>query len=167
MIKYKKYLLWTLIALPFVIQLFPSKKDNTSNDETYGIATKYQVSPEVSNLLKVACNDCHSNNTIYPSYANYQPSGWFLKSHINEGKHHLNFSEFTKKRIAIQNHKFEEIVNEVESKNMPHGAYTWFGLHPEAKLSESQRTTLVNWAKAQMDTIKNHYPADSLVLKKR
>lgn len=31
---------------------------------------------------------------------------------------------------------------------MPLPGYTWFGLHPEAKLSESQRNTLAQWLNA-------------------
>jgi hypothetical protein len=46
-------------------------------------------------------------------------------------------------------------------------SYTYLGLHPEAKLSEAQKTVLINWARAQMDSIKANYPADSLVMPKR
>jgi len=35
-------------------------------------------------------------------------------------------------------------------------------LHKEAKLTEDQRKMLIDWAKAQMDTLKANYPADSL-----
>ena len=55
----------------------------------------------------------------------------------------------------------------VEEKEMPDEAYTLFGLHKEANLTDAQRATLVNWARTQMDTIKAHYPADSLVMKKK
>jgi hypothetical protein len=41
------------------------------------------------------------------------------------------------------------------------------GLHKEANLSETQKKVLIDWAKAQMDTLKANYPADSLVLKRR
>ena len=69
--------------------------------------------------------------------------------------------------VAVQNKKFDEIIENVEEKKMPIGSYTWFGLHPEAKLSDEQRATLTGWAQANMDSLKAHYPADSLVLKRR
>jgi hypothetical protein len=50
---------------------------------------------------------------------------------------------------------------------MPLASYTYLGLHPEAKLSDEQRQTLIRWAKAQMDTLKANYPADSLKMKPR
>jgi hypothetical protein len=58
-------------------------------------------------------------------------------------------------------------VEQVEEKKMPIPSYTYLGLHPEAKLSDTQRQTLVNWAKAQMDTLRARYPADSLVMRRR
>ena len=57
-----------------------------------------------------------------------------------EKKKHLNFSEFTKRKIAVQNHKLEEIVEMMEEGEMPLKSYTWLGLHPEAKLSAEQKT---------------------------
>ena len=50
---------------------------------------------------------------------------------------------------------------------MPLESYTYLGLHKEANLSQEQREILITWAKAQMDSLKAHYPADSLVMKKR
>jgi hypothetical protein len=162
----KRYIIWLLIALPFTIQLFRPAASNITDDNTYHISTKYVVPNEVGKILKDACYDCHSNLTVYPKYFNYQPMGWVLASHVKNGKRELNFSEFTKKRIAVQNHKLEEIIEMTEEGKMPLASYTYFGLHPEAKLNSDQRKTIANWAKAQMDTLKNHYPADSLILKR-
>ena len=50
------------------------------------------------NLAK-ACNDCHSNNSKYPWYANFQPVHWWLEDHIKDGKKHLNFDEYTHKSL--------------------------------------------------------------------
>jgi hypothetical protein len=156
-----------LICFLIAIQFFKSPKDNTSNDNQFSIGTKYQVPTEVATIMKNACNDCHSNSTVYPPYFNYQPVGWWLNRHVHGGKHHLNFSEFTNLKAAVQNHKFEEIIETVgEHKSMPMSSYTYFGLHPEAKLTDAQRTVITSWAKAQMDSLKTWYPADSLVLRR-
>lgn len=154
-----------LIALMIAIQFFKPER-NLSDDQSYHISTKYNFPEEIAAISKAACDDCHSNKTNYPWYANVQPAAWWLSHHVNDGKKHLNFSEFTKKRIAVQNHKLEEIVEMVEEGEMPLKSYTWLGLHPDAKLTEDQRSKLVSWAKAQMDTLKTKYPADSLVLKR-
>ncbi|MHA8088278.1 heme-binding domain-containing protein [Aquirufa sp. Wall-65K1] len=162
----KKKILITLIVVLVGIQFIRQEK-NESDDQTFAISKKYLVPENVNHILQVACNDCHSNKSTYPWYHNIQPVGFFLTHHINDGKKHLNLSSFTQLPIAVQNHKLEEIVETVEEKEMPMESYTYFGLHPEANLSQEQREVLISWAKAQMDSLKAHYPADSLVMKKR
>lgn len=155
------------LGIAFVLIQFVRPIKNESDDQTHHIATKYPMTSEVEHLLKVSCNDCHSNKTVYPWYNNIQPVAWMLANHVNDGKRHLNLSTFTSLPIAVQNHKLEEIAETVEEKEMPDEAYTLFGLHKEANLTDAQRASIVNWARAQMDTIKAHYPADSLVMKKK
>ena len=161
----KKILIGLGVVL-ILIQFFRPDK-NDSNDQTYDISKKYEVPNDVGQLLQVSCNDCHSNKTEYPWYAEVQPVAWWLNDHIEHGKKDLNFSEFTNRPLFVQNHKFDEIVEMVEEDEMPLPSYTYLGLHPEADLSDDQRKMITDWAKAQMDYLKNTYPADSLVFPKR
>lgn len=165
----KKYLRPTLLGLLALLVLaqFIHPEKNVSNDDTHHLSTKYPLPADVEAVLKPACYQCHSNHTDYPWYANVQPVAWWLANHVNEGKRELNFSNFTTRKIAVQNKKFKEIAEQVEEGEMPLASFTYFGLHPEAKMTDGQRKLVVDWAKAQMDSLKSHYPADSLVLKKR
>jgi Haem-binding domain len=162
---FKKILLGLAAALLLMQLIRPEK--NLSEDNTYHVSTKYQVPDDVKHILSVACNDCHTNKTTYPWYAEIQPVAWWLNDHVNHGKKHYNLSTFTKLPIAVQNHKFEETIEMVEKKEMPLASYTNFGLHAEANLTDAQRQTLISWAKAQMDSLKANYPADSLKMKPR
>jgi hypothetical protein len=155
-----------ILVLLIIIQLF-RPEPNVSNDRTNDISTRYAVPEDVQQVLAVACNDCHTNQTTYPWYAQVQPVAWWLNDHVTDGKRHLNLSDFTKAPLAIQYHKLEEIVEVVEEREMPMKEYTYLGLHPEANLTDDQRQLLIQWAKAQMDTLKANYPADSLVRKPR
>lgn len=155
-----------LVILLIAIQLIPIDK-NESGPTEYDVTTAYQVPEQVSIILQGACNDCHSNTTKYPWYSNIQPVGLWLNHHVTEGKGHLNFSVFTSRPLAVQNHKFEEVVETVESGEMPLASYTYLGLHPEANLSEVEKATLISWAKDQMAMLASNYPADSLVMKRR
>lgn len=161
-----KKVLIALVAILVLIQFIKPER-NLSGDETYGIKTKYAVPDDVERLLKAGCYDCHSNKTEYPWYANFQPSAWWLAQHVKEGKEHLNLSEFTNQPLAVQHHKFDEIIEMVKEKEMPLPSYTWFGLHPEANYTDAERQVITVWAQAQMDDMKAKYPADSLVLKRR
>jgi hypothetical protein len=162
----KKQVLVVFIVVLVLVQFIKVDK-NESTDLSYDISTSYPVSNDLSQLLKVSCYDCHSNNTTYPWYSEIQPVAWWLDHHVQDGKKHLNFSEFTKSRISVQNHKFEEIIEMVEDKEMPLPSYTYLGLHPQANLTDNQRDLIVNWGINQMSYLKSNFPKDSLVFKRR
>jgi hypothetical protein len=161
----KKISIAVLILL-IGIQFIPYEK-NTSNDMTFDISKSYDVPDNIQTIFKSACNDCHSNSTVYPWYSNIEPVGYWLNDHIVDGKKHLNFSTFTKLPLAVQNHKLEEVIEMVEEGEMPLEDYTNFGLHSEANLSQTQRQEIIDWSKSQMAMLAATYPADSLVMKKR
>lgn len=162
--KYIKPILFGLLIILLLAQFIRPEK-NLSNDLTHDISQKYPVPGDVQDILKVACNDCHSNHTVYPWYAEVQPVASWLAHHVDEGKEHLNFSNFTVRRVAVQNHKFEEIIEMVREGEMPLASYTW--IHRDAILTENQKQTLISWAQANMDSLKVRYPADSLVLRRK
>jgi Haem-binding domain len=162
----KKKIFYSLGVIFLLAQLIRPEK-NLSDDQTNAIATKYPMPDSVAAILQVACNDCHTNKTRYPWYAEVQPAAWLLSDHVKDGKRHFNMSNFASMKVAFQNHKLEEMAEEIEKGDMPLPSYTYMGLHSEAKLTPQQKQTLVTWAHAQMDSLKAHYPADSLVMPKR
>lgn len=162
--KYTKPVLLALLALLLLAQLIRPAK-NLSNDQGGHISKAFPVPDSVEAILKVACYDCHSNYTRYPWYAEVQPVASWLADHVDEGKRELNFSAFTARRIAVQNHKLEEIIENVREGEMPLSSYTW--VHRDAILSDQQKAMITGWAQTTMDSIKAHYPADSLVLRRR
>lgn len=134
------------------LQFFQPDKNNQRFDMTNDISMVVHVPDSVHNLLKTACYDCHSNQTNYPWYANIQPIGWWLKDHIEEGKSHINFHEFAlvesserfPSRVLRQDHKLEEIEEQIETDEMPLKSYTI--IHRDAKLNAGQKKMLLNWA---------------------
>lgn len=162
--KYLKPALYVLLGLLVVAQFIKPER-NLSNDQTNHLATKYPLPESVEVILKTSCYDCHSNYTVYPWYANVQPVAAWLNNHVREGKRELNFSNFTTRRIAVQNHKLEEIIEMVREDEMPLASYTW--VHRDAILSPEQKDVLLNWVQSTMDSIKAQYPADSLVLRRK
>jgi hypothetical protein len=135
------YLILGIVILQFIR---PTK--NLSGDVTNSIANVYSIPDDVQSILKVACNDCHSNKTVYPWYSDIQPIGWWLYNHVEGGKKHLNFDEFASYHREDFDHVLEEIIETVKKEEMPLKSYTWFGLHKEAKLTQEQRILITNWA---------------------
>lgn len=154
----KKILVGLLIVLVAIQFVRPAK--NNSGEKTKDITTLYPMSDSVQQIFNKACADCHSNNTKYPWYASIQPLYFWLDHHVVEGKGELNFNEFASYRIGKQNHKLKEVIEQIEEGEMPLASYTL--IHKEAILSASEKSTLINWCKNVMDTIKANYPEDSL-----
>lgn len=156
-----QFLLLTFI----VIQFFRPVKNRTEGISNNDISKLYPVPEAVGSILKTSCYDCHSNNTVYPWYAEIQPAAWWLADHVQEGKKELNFSEFAAYRIGRQYRKLEEINKQIKENEMPLDSYLW--IHQGAKLNEQQKLTLTTWANTIRDSIKANYPADSLIRKKK
>src|SRR6266513_1873362 len=103
----KKILIIILVIL-VVIQFIRPARNISTTESPNDITKHYEVPDSLKNILAVACNDCHTNNTRYPWYSNIQPVGWWLQWHVNEGKHHLNFSEFASYNPKKQYKKLDE-----------------------------------------------------------
>ena len=147
----KKILIALLVVL-VVLQFFQIDKTNPETDINQDFLTIHNPPAEIASTMKAACYDCHSNKSVYPWYSNIQPIGWYLKDHIEEGKEHLNFSEFGTYTAKKQAHKLEECYELIEKGEMPLSSYTI--IHKEAVLSETQQTELVSYFKEIQKSIK-------------
>lgn len=132
-----------LLAVLVLIQFIRIDKTNPPLEPGNDFLTVAGVPVETGQLIKAACYDCHSHHSVYPWYTNIAPVSWWIKNHINEGRHHLNFSTWNTYEAKKKDHKLEECVEEVKEGHMPIASYTW--MHPEAKLSQQQREQLVAW----------------------
>jgi len=161
---FRKVLL-VLVVLFIALQFFHPRKNSSTEVAVNQISTLYAVPVEVNTILKKACNDCHSDNTVYPWYNNIQPVAWWLNNHVNDGKQHLNFDEFTNMRVSRQYKRLNDCIEEVKDGGMPLQAYTW--IHKDAILTDIEKQTLYDWCNTVRDSIKARYPADSLVSQKK
>lgn len=139
-----------LLGLGIVIALMQLIRIDTNNPEVIpekDFIAHTQANEKLTNILKSACYDCHSNATTYPWYSQIAPASWWLKDHINEGRDELNFSIWTDYSAKKANHKLEECIELIKENEMPLASYTW--LHPQAKLNQEQRVALVNFFQKQ------------------
>jgi len=140
----KRKIFLGLLLLLVAIQFVRPAKNQSSEMSVNDISKAYNVPENVNAVLKKACNDCHSNNTVYPWYSNIQPVAWWLDGHIDEGKTELNFSEFASYSPKKQHHKLEEVIESVKEGHMPIKSYTW--IHKNAILTEAEKLALSDWA---------------------
>ena len=156
---------WILLLALVVIQFFHPKKNVSAGEQPNAIAKLHAVPADVDVILKKACNDCHTNNTVYPWYSKIQPVDWWLNDHVVEGKQHLNLDELGSRPAWLRYHKMEEIIEQVKEGEMPLPSYTW--THKDAILTDDEKAKLTGWAQAVMDQMKQTLPADSLTRPKR
>ena len=140
----KKVLLGLLVVF-FLIQFIRPEKNVSAAPVPNDLFANYQAPDSVERLVKTACYDCHSNNTVYPWYGEVQPVAWWLNDHVQEGKNELNFNEFATYAPKKGDHKLEEVIEMVEKEEMPLKSYSL--IHRNARLTDAQRGALTVWAK--------------------
>jgi hypothetical protein len=126
------------------IQLVPVTRDNGP-----GTVDAVDAPPEVKALLRRACRNCHSGATEWPWYSRVAPVSWLVAHDVHEGREHLDFSTLSAAKPKRKAKLFGEIAEEVEEGGMPLRSYRW--LHPEARLTDAERKTIVDWANAAED----------------
>lgn len=136
-----------LVVVLVLIQFIRPEQNKGEAATPQDVTHAVQVPDDVMLTLKASCYDCHSNNTNYPWYANINPVGLWLNHHIEEGKAELNFSSFATYPKKKQDHKLEELAEEVEEGHMPLPSYTL--IHTDTRLNDQQTKRLVEWVKAE------------------
>jgi hypothetical protein len=130
-----------------IVQFFGPAKTNPVIDPAQSIESKLQVSAPAAAILDRSCNDCHSNKTRWPWYANVAPVSWFVIGHVNEGRENINFSEWGRYTPRDVDALLRQMCREVRAGVMPLGSYT--PLHPGAKLSAEDIKTFCEWTDAE------------------
>jgi hypothetical protein len=133
-----------LVGILLIIQVIRPARTNPPIDESRTIGAHMQIPPAVAAILERSCYDCHSYKTTWPWYSQVAPVSWYLVHDVNEGRSHLNLSDWASYDAKRAAKKLEEICEEVKRGDMPLTEY--LPLHPTAKLSEADRKTLCDWA---------------------
>lgn len=97
----------------------------------------YQVqwdSPKTEQLMRRACFDCHSNETVWPWYSQIAPVSWLVVHDVNEGRGEMNLS--TGRHLEAR-----EMIREIQRGTMPKAIY--LPLHPEANLTDTEKADLI------------------------
>jgi hypothetical protein len=133
------------------IQFFRPAPNRSNQDSDANISKIVSTSDSVQVLLKIACYDCHSNNTNYPWYSNIQPVGWLLANHIRKGKNELNYSEFGSYSPRRQLSKLNGITNSIRDDIMPLSSYKL--MHKNSILSTNEKELLIKWLQQAKDSL--------------
>jgi len=140
--KFGRLIILFITLVFFTIQFIQPLRTNPP------VRSDIQTPDNIKTILRRACYDCHSNETQWPWYSEIAPVAWLVADDVNKGRKHLNFSQWGGYDEFKQGKKLEEIVEEIESGEMPLGNYTL--LHPSAKLTKADIRDIKIWAKMSM-----------------
>ena len=159
-----KKILLALLLVFIAIQFIRPQKNIDTAPEPADISTIYTVPADVDSILIKACKDCHSNNTRYPWYNNFQPVAWFLDNHVKDGKRSFNLNEFAAYTAARKYDKITEVKKQIDKGDMPLSSYTL--IHTDARLTNAEKNTLIAWSENIRKQMEAQYPKDSLEKKR-
>jgi hypothetical protein len=133
-----RWLLLGVLVAVVAIQLVPVDLSNPP------VETEVPAPANVRAVLRRACYDCHSNETVWPWYGEVAPFSWLLAHDVHEGRKELNLSRWNQYSTKQQVKKLKESWEEVAEGEMP----PWFYLpvHRDAVLSAQDRVLLRMWA---------------------
>ena len=140
-----------LIAFVVVLQLIPSGRPELVKENKADLLANNQVPDDVAHLLKVACYDCHSNESVYLWYSYVAPVSWLVARDVRLGKEELNFSTWEDNDKMDKAKLLDNIVDEVSDGGMPMVIYPL--MHPEAKLKKADRQAIVDWGESYAESL--------------
>jgi len=126
-------LILLLVVLFGLIQFIPYGKDHSN--PTVLSEPKWD-SPATRDVVKAACFDCHSNESIWPWYSQVAPVSWLVYTDVIQGRSRLNFSEWNN-----QQQDAGEIIGIINEGEMPPFQYTI--IHKNAILNAAQKQALI------------------------
>lgn len=107
------------------------------------VTADLQAPPEVKQILRTACYNCHSNETHLSWFDWPVPAYWIVARDVKLARQHLNFSEIGKLPAGQQQGALFESLSQIELDAMPLPDYK--RLHPESALSDAQIAVLKNY----------------------
>ncbi len=129
-----------VIAAGFLlIQLVPYGR---AHDNPPVVTEPNWDSPQTRELAQRACYNCHSYETQWPRYANVAPVSWLVQRDVDEGRIHLNFSDWNQSHEGPEHevHEPETLGEVILNGEMPPANY--MSQHPEARLTDAERAAL-------------------------
>jgi Haem-binding domain/Cytochrome P460 len=101
-----------------------------------------EMPPQVNQILRTSCYNCHSNETKIPWFDHIVPAYWIVAEDVKQGRRSLNFSELGKLPVAQQKAELFESINQIHLGAMPPGKYKL--VHPDSTVTPEQLSILKN-----------------------
>lgn len=133
-------LLWTVAALCVLAIGIQFIRPTLTNPP---VTAEIQAPPEVKQVLRTSCYNCHSNETKLSWFDQIVPAYWMVVSDVKQARQHVNFSELGSLPIGQQKGILFEAVNQIQLGAMPLPPYRF--IHPHATVTAEALAVLRNY----------------------
>lgn len=128
-----KRVLLALAAIALGIQFVQPDRANPPSDPAASFEAVARPSPRAAAVTRRACQDCHSNRTVWPWYSRVAPMSWLVADDVKEGRAVLNLSEWNLLSPEVSQRRMRAMCKQASEGAMPLWQYRL--LHSEAKLT--------------------------------
>jgi hypothetical protein len=136
-----------LVVVFLLAQLVQPKRTNPPVVPSRSLEAHVQVPQSVLPVLKRACGDCHSSETVWPWYSHVAPVSWLVIDDVNVGRSHINFQDWEAQENPKEaSEHLALICKQVQKKGMP--PFTYRLMHKESRLSAEDINALCSWSQA-------------------
>ena len=136
-----------LIAVLLVLQFFQPEHNIAPMDPELDMLEVLAPAEPLANLIRDACYDCHSNQTVYPWYSKISPVSWYLHKHIRKGREDLNMSDYGLLDKADKIGALADFCDVMDAGTMPLQSYML--IHKDARLTQEEREALCIWTEEE------------------
>ena len=138
-----------LFVLAFVHPFGNAKVANPSKQ----LMVSAQIEHPVLEVMKRSCQNCHSEQTVWPLYSHMAPISWLIEKDVQDGRSHWNMSNWEQYSIDERQDILSQIGPMIRNKKMPLPQFLL--LHPEAKLSDADVELLYQWSRLERKRLKS------------
>jgi len=98
-------------------------------------------------VMQRSCQNCHSEQTVWPLYSRMAPISWLIEKDVQDGRSHWNMSNWDRYSSDERQDILSQIGPMVRNRKMPLPQYLL--LHSEAKLSDADVELLYQWTRRE------------------
>jgi Haem-binding domain len=139
-----KGMILAILAAFIVAQAIRPSRTNPTINPAHEISARAGFPAETAGILSRACNDCHSNRTIWPWYSGVAPTSWLVIYDVRAGRKEMNLSEWGTYSAERQAKLAKKMCKEVTEGEMPGPMYTL--MHSQAKLTSADVQSICQWS---------------------
>ena len=148
----RKVFRWSVAAIALVLlgaQFIRPARSNPTSDPSLSLTAVRPMPTHVAGALDRACRDCHSNETRWPWYSHVAPVSWFVIDHVNHGRSHFNYSDWSRYEPEEAARLLKKSCELARGQAMPLYSYTL--MHRTARLTPGEVRALCAYTAAHSE----------------